>query len=241
MSMKSILPSILLLALSPVLSADEAALLAKLEDSMRGEPRIQRNDDGEVIGIALNGPDLSNEDLALFNEFVSLEKLTISHAGYGGKRPKGEKLTGVDFSGVKALKDHPSLRYFSAGGAVGRPYLEGLSELKQLPELYIQTTSTVDEDWEPIGELTQLEYLGVRVRNDRMNKLTSDFLKHLMPLKNLERFLLSEMIVKDPAPLVEFVTTRPKLEVLQISRCEIPESAMEAIRKAKPELEIEVK
>jgi len=221
--------------------ADESAALKKLRASIEGEPNIKRNDAGAIIAISLNAPDLTNEDLALFNEFEALERLTISHAGYAGLRDKGNKKTGVDFSGVRHLKAHPSLNYFSAGGAVGAEYLEGLAELDQVTELYIQTTNSTDEDWAPIGLMEHLTYLGIRVRNDRMSQLTDDLFLQLMPLRNLERFLLSEMTFEDPATFVEFIVSRPKLEELIIRRSNLSEQALATIREAKPELAIQVR
>lgn len=88
--------------------------------------------------------------------------------------------------------------------------------------------------------MTHLTYLGIRVRNKGMSKLTSGFFKELMTLDNLERFLLSEMILEDPAPFIEFVVSRPKLQELTIRRSEFDPAILETIRKAKPELEIVV-
>ena len=229
---------LLTLSLASQSIADEASAIATLEQSVKSPSnlRVNKNDDGQVIGIRVNAPGISNEELDLFNELPHLETLTISHAGYG---PEGK--TGVDFSGVSQLSEHPSLRYFSAGGAVGKEYLAALAELTNVPELYVQTTNSVDADWAPIGTMKHLTYLGIRVRNNRMNSLTSGFLEHLMPLENLERFLLSEMTFEDAAPFVKFVTSRPNLSELTIRRCELSDSALSEIRAAKPDLEIVIK
>lgn len=220
-------------------TADEAAVLAKLERSVSSPKSFSARRDrasGALVEIRLNAPDLKNGDLALFNELKTLQRLTISHAGYA----KGKK-TGVDFSGVALLRKHPSLRYFSAGGAVGKPYLAALAQLTNVPELYVQTTASVDADWAPIGTMRHLTYLGIRVRNDRMSKLTEGMFRRLMPLKNLERFLLSEMTFRDPMLFVKFITTRPKLQQLSIRRCtKLPQSALDAIHTAMPDLEIEI-
>ncbi len=237
--MKTLIPILLFALAAPAAtSAGEATAVAKLEASVRSPKsiRIAKNDEGAVTSIRLNGPALTNEDLTIFLQFPKLESLTISHAGYAN----GKK-SGVDFSGIAVLADHPSLRNFSAGGAVGKPYLDALAKLENVPELYIQTTHTVDDDWAAIGTMTHLTYLGVRVRNDRMSKLTEGFFAHLMPLENLERFLLSEMTFTDPAPFVEFVTTRPKLQELIIRRSPLPESTLTQIREAKPNLTITLK
>ncbi|QDT37613.1 hypothetical protein [Stratiformator vulcanicus] len=215
-----------------IAGADDATALARLKEKVP-EPRVGKNRQGEIVQISVNAPNLTNEELALFNQFQHLQKLTISHAGY----KKGGK-TGVDFSGVAALKDHPSLKYFSAGGAIGKEYLKALSQLSNIDELYIQTTNSMDEDWAPIGEMTHLTYLGVRVRNDRMSKLSEGFFPHLMPLDNLERFLLSEMTFKDPQPFVDFVISRPNLKQLTLRKSKLPEASLAEIRKAKPDLEI---
>lgn len=222
---------------SPVL-AGEAEALARLNASLREgrEASVSKNASGEVTEIRINAPKLTNEDLALFNDFPKLERLTISHAGYGD----GKK-TGVDFSGVAALADHPALSYFSAGGAVGKPYLDALAELR-VPELYIQTTHTVDSDWAAIGTMKHLTYLGMRVRNDRMSELTDAVFEQLMPLENLERFFLSEMTFEGPpTAFLRFVTSRPKLKELTLRRTALSESVLAEIRKAKPELEIVMK
>ena len=230
----------ILLISSTSLFADEAAALAKLRASVRSEDSLQVNRDkatGKIKEIRLNGPALQNEDLALFNQFIKLERITISHAGYGfGKK------TGVDFSGVEVLKDHPSLQYFSAGGAVGKPYLEALSKLTNIQELYIQTTSSLDQDWAAIGTMKHLTYLGIRVRNDRMSKLTGNMFEHLLPLENLEHFLLSEMTFKDDwEPFMKFILSRHNLKQLSFRRSNLPEEQLAKIRKAKPNLEIIIK
>ena len=216
-------------------SAEESAALSALEAKVEN-PRIKKDRSGRVVEVAVNGPDFSNEDLALFNEFPHLERLTISHAGYAG-----EKKTGVDFSGVALLKLHPSLDYFSAGGAVGKAYLAALPALTNISELYIQTTHSVDADWAPIGKMTHLSYLGIRVRNDRMSQMTDAFFQHLLPLNNLESFLLSEMTFTDPAAFVTFVTSRPKLTTLILRRCNLRDEILARIRTAMPELEIEIR
>ena len=214
--------------------ADEASPLAKLEAKVE-KPRITKDKEGRIIQIAVNGPDFSNEDLALFNGFPHLQKLTISHAGYA----RGKK-TGVDYSGVALLKDHPSLEFFSAGGAVGKEYLAALPALTNISELYIQTTSSVDEDWAPIGEMDHLVYLGIRVRNGRMNQLTEGFFEHIEGLENLERFLLGEMTFKDFNPFLDLLATYPKLSELTLRRCEIPEGALDRLKARFPKLVIEV-
>ena len=228
---------VLLLGIIESARPDETSALARLEQSVSSPKslRVTRDkQDGTVREIRVNAPHLHNDDLALFNEFPRLERLTISHAGYGG----GKK-TGVDFSGVKHLTDHPSLIYFSAGGAVGKPYLAALPNLTKVKELYIQTTNSRDEDWVPIGTMHHLTYLGIRVRNERMSKLTGMMFKHLMGLENLERFKLSEMTFRDDSTLfVTFITTRPKLRELVISRSNLPEASLARIREAKPDLEI---
>lgn len=88
--------------------------------------------------------------------------------------------------------------------------------------------------------MEHLTRLAMRVRNDRMNKLTDNLFKHLMPLENLQHFLVSEMTFKNPAPFVEFIITRPDLKELVIRRSNLPESALASIREAKPDLKIEV-
>lgn len=209
--------------------ANEALLLEKA-----GNPRIKKNKAGKIVEIAVNAPDFSNEDIAIFNDFPDLERLTISHAGYSKN-----KKTGVDYSGVAVLGEHPTLDYFSAGGAVGKEYLAALPALKNISQLYIQTTHSVDADWAPIGKMQHLAYLGVRVRNDRMSEMTEAFFEHLMPLENLETFFLSEMTFTNPALFVEFVTSRPQLTTLVLRRCNLSDEALADIREAKPELEIE--
>jgi len=228
----------LMLVCSTQTFADESSALTKLQNSV-SKPKslsIKRNDANQIVEIRVNGPDLTNEDLALFNEFTKLERLTISHAGYG----KNGK-TGVDFSGIAQLKDHPTLDYFSAGGAVGEEYLKALSKLENISSLYVQTTSTVDSNWGPIGTMKHLTYLGIRVRNKRMSKLTSAMFKQLMSLDNLESFFLSEMTFGDPDPFVEFVVSRPNLKELTIRRSNLPEEDLDRIKQAKPDLEIIVK
>ncbi len=218
------------------LRADEAAVIAKLEKANGGKPlTMKRNADGSAKEISMNMPDLTNEDLALFNQLTKLERLTISHAGY----VKGKEAKDRTFAGVAALKAHPSLKYFSAGGAVGKEYLAALAQLTNIPELYIQTTHSVDADFAPVGTMKHLTYLGIRVRNDRMSKLTDRLFDQLTGLEKLERFLLSEMTFTDSGSFVKFITTRPKLKELEIkSSPTLPESALNAIRKAKPGLKI---
>ncbi len=215
--------------------ADEAAALAKLTGSVSHPPRVQRDAAGEIIEISVNAPDLSDDDLALFNEFKSLKRLSISHAGYS---PRGK--TGVGFSGVRHLKAHPSLEFFSAGGNIGKEFLAGLAELDNVPEIYLRTTTGVDADWEPLGTMTHLTYLGILVRNERMNKLTDEFFLHLMPLENLERLSVRAMTFRDPAPFVRFVTSRPKLRELTVSKSNLPQPAIAAIRAAMPDLDIQI-
>ena len=99
----------------------------------------------------------------------------------------------------------------------------------------------MDADFAPIGKMKHLTYLGIRVRNDRMSKLTDRVFDQLTGLRKLERFLLSEMIFGDPGSFVKFVTTRPKLKDLEIrSSPTLPESALNAIRKANPGLKITI-
>ncbi len=217
--------------------ADEAAALAKLTDSVARPPNVQRDAVGEIIGISVNAPDLNDDDMSLFNDFKSLKRLTISHAGYSARGK-----TGVGFSGVRHLKAHPSLEFFSAGGNIGKEFLAGLAALDNVPEIYIQTTISVDQDWAPIGTMTHLTYLGMRVRNDRKNTKspTDDVFLHLMPLENLERVLVSEMTFKEPAPFVRFVTTRPKLRELTVRQSNLPETAIAAIRAAMPDLDLKI-
>jgi len=219
----------------------EEELVQKLQAAVKGEPRISRNDSGDIVAIGLNGPDLTNEDLAMFLGFPALEKLTISHAGYAPGPDGKTRRTGVDFSGLAVLKDHPTLRFFSAGGLLGREYLEALSQLSNVTELYVQTTQTEDADWAAIGEMEQLTYLGIRVRNKRGGGgLSNAFFENLTKLENLERFLLSEMFMEDSEPFVEFVTSRPKLQELEVRRSELPEGTLDSIRKARPNLKIEM-
>ena len=230
----------LFLALSAPLFGDESSALARLKKSVSSEKSVgvSKNKDGEVREIRVNAPAITNDEIALFNQFPKLERLTISHAGYGS-----DGKTGVDFSGVKHLATHPSLYYFSAGGALGKNYLAALPALKNVTELYVQTTHSVDADWKPVGSMTHLIYLGIRVRNDRMSKLTGAMFEQLTSLDNLERFLLSEMTFDgDSEAFVKFVTTRPKLRELALRRCSgLPESALAEIRAAKPNLKIEIK
>ena len=220
--------------------ADEAAVLNKLRGTVDKPQtvRVKRDrETGNIVELALNAPDLQNDDLRLFNQLPHLKRLTISHAGYA----KGKK-TGVDFSGVIHLRKHPSLDYFSAGGAVGKEYLAALAQLINITELYIQTTHSVDADWKPIGTMTHLRYLGIRVRNDRMSNLTEGMFVHLKPLKNLDHFLLSEMTFKDPQPLIDFVVTNRKLKKLTLRRCvNFPRDARDAIRRSHPDLQIEIR
>lgn len=219
--------------------ADESGALARLEASVASPNGvgINRNKDGSVREIRINAPALTNDEIAIFNEFPNLERLTISHAGYAD----GKK-TGVDFSGVRSLADHPALTFFSAGGAVGKEYLAALPALTQITELYVQTTHSVDADWVPIGTMTHLTYLGIRVRNDRMSELTGAMFVHLMPLDNLEKFLLSEMTFDgESEAFVEFVTSRPMLSELTLRRCQqLPDEALAEIRAAKPDLKIQI-
>ena len=237
--MKAIVRSlgVLIAMCMSALAADEAAVVAKLEKVVKSPKSLRLKKDrktGKVVELALNAPDLQNSDLAIFNELKHLQRLTISHAGYAN----GKK-SGVDFSGVAVLKEHPSLRYFSAGGAVGKEYLAALAKLRNVPELYIQTTHSLDADWQPIGAMTHLKYLGIRVRNDRMSKLTEGMFGHLKPLKNLERFMVSEMTFKHPQPFVDLVTALPKLKELTIRRCVgLPDAALTLIRSAKPDVAI---
>ncbi len=109
-----------------------------------------------------------------------------------------------------------------------------------MPGIYIQTTTGVDEDWAPIGTMTHLTYLGMRVRNDRMNKLTDEVFLQLMPLENLERIFVTEMTFKDPSPFVRFVTSRPKLRELTVAKSNLPEPAIAAIRAAMPDLALKI-
>lgn len=222
--------------------ADEADVIARLENSLAKPENLgltRDKTDGTVREIRVNAPNLTNEDIAVFLEFPKLERLTISHAGYG---PEGK--TGVDFSGVAVLKDHPSLQFFSAGGAVGKEYLAALPALTNVDELYIQTTSSLDPDWAPIGAMDHLTYLGIRVRNDRMSKLTSAMFEQLMGLNGLKRFMLSEMTFGEkgggPEPFVKFVTTRPNLKELIVRRSNLPDAALAEIHAAMPELKITI-
>lgn len=240
MSMKSFfaaLTGLVIATLVPATRADEAAALARLERSVSSAKSLSVTKDrktGAVIEIRVNAPDLRNDDLGLFNEIPTLRRLTISHAGYrqGGK-------TGVDFSGVAVLSRHPSLRYFSAGGAVGRAYLAALAKLTNITELYVQTTHSVDTDWAPIGTLHQLTYLGVRVRNDRMSKLTEGMFTPLTGLRNLEHFLVSEMTFREVAPLVKLAASCPRLKQLTLRRCQgLSAADLDSLRRAKSGLEL---
>ncbi len=226
----------LALSLPLVALADEAAALARLQQSVSkpDELNVKRHADGSAQEIRLNSPDLTNEDLALFNQLPKLERLTISHAGY----VKGKPLKDRTFAGVSALQSHPSLKYFSAGGAIGKEYLAALAQLKNAPELYIQTTHSSDADWAPIGTMKHLTFLGIRVRNDRTKTLTDHLFDQFTGLDNLERFLLSEMTFTDPAPFVKFITALPKLKELEIRSSNLPDTARAAIAKAKPGLKI---
>lgn len=221
------------------MAADEAAVMAKLRDSVDKATSVRvkkERKSGHVIELALNAPDLRNDDLQIFNQLPHLKRLTISHAGYA----RGKK-SGVDFSGVAQLKNHPTLQYFSAGGAIGKEYLAALAQLDNISELYIQTTHSLDADWQPIGTMTHLKYLGIRVRNDRMSKLTEAMFPYLKPLKNLERFMVSEMTFKNPQPFLDLIISLPKLRELTIRRCvNFPESALTLLRRAKPDLAIEI-
>lgn len=200
------------------------------------KPRIKKDrSSGMITEIAVNAPDFRNEDLVRFNEFKHLKKLTISHAGYAS----GKK-TGVDFSGVAHLKDHPTLTYFSAGGAVGKEYLVAVSKLTNISELYIQTTHTVDQDWAPIGKMTQLRFLGIRVRNDRMSNLSDAFFKHLKGLKNLERMLVSEMMFEDPTEFHVLISSLPKLRELEIRRSNLSTDNVTKLRQAHPKLRVTI-
>lgn len=216
--------------------ADETSALAKLRQSV-DEPKdlkvtLDRN--GRAKEISVNGPNLTNDDLALFNEFSQLERLTISHAGYSGQGK-----TGVSFAGVAQLKAHPTLKYFSAGGAIGKEFLAALPALTNVPELYVQTTHSADADWAPVGTMKHLTYLGIRVRNDlKGSKLTDHLFDQLLPLVELERLLISEMTFNDPAPFVKFVTTRPKLRELTLKNSNLSPAALAEIRQSMPKLEI---
>ncbi len=61
-----------------------------------------------------------------------------------------------------------------AGLRLGKPYRRGLAALDNVPQIYIQTTTSVDGDWKPIGTMTDLTNLRMRVKNDRMNKSTRE-------------------------------------------------------------------
>ena len=215
-------------------------VITKLEKSVTSPKSVRFKKDrqsGHIIELALNAPDLQNDELKIFNQLPYLKRLTISHAGYA----KGKK-SGVDFSGVVHLRSHPTLEYFSAGGAIGKEYLAALAKLENISELYVQTSHSLDADWQPIGTMTHLKYLGIRVRNDRMSKLTEAMFPHLKTLVNLERFMVREMTFKNPQPFVDLVVSLPQLKGLTIRRCmNLPKSAVDAIRRAKPGLAIEIR
>lgn len=225
----------LLLVSVTALHAGEAEVLATMEARFGLKLNVKRHADGSAKEISVNRPNLPNEDIALFNQLTKLERLTISHAGYANGKPSKTQ----NMAGVGVLKEHPSLRYLSCGGEVATEYLAALPQLTNIPELYIQTTHSVDADFAPIGGMKHLKYLGIRIRNDRMSKLTDHVFDQLGGLTGLEHFLLSEMTFTDPAPFIKFITALPRLKQLEIKASPtLPESALDAIRKAKSGLKI---
>ena len=90
-----------------------------------------------------------------------------------------------------------------------------------------------------LEEGKHLTYLGVRIHNGRMSKLTGKLFAHLMPLENLESFLLIEMTFKeDSEHFLQFILSRPKLQQLTFRQSNLPEAQLAKIRQAKPNLEI---
>ncbi len=225
-------------------ASDEKAVVSQLQSLVSNPLNIERNKAGNVIGINIDAPDFKYEDFELFLKLPKLKALKIGHAGYVKDKRGRNTPSGEDFSGVSILAKHPELTHFSAGGALEKPFIDGLSKLKNIEHLMVLTTHSKDHEWGKISELTNLKSFGIRMRNrpeDNQPKGRTDHIfNQFLGLKNLEHFTLREMHFIDPKPFVDFIVSRRNLKLLTISDSNLPQAALAKIKAARPELKITI-